>query len=82
MLAGMSKVIVTPAFIDLEHPAILRAMLDHILEHAHVVGRDRRGREIMRFEFAAEPWMVDKLASSGAAQAELEDGDDDMDEVE
>jgi hypothetical protein len=34
----MGKVILTPAFIDLERPAILRAMLEPTLEHVDVVG--------------------------------------------
>jgi hypothetical protein len=32
------------------------------------VGEDYRGRAIMRFEFAAEPWMIDKLAALGSVE--------------
>jgi hypothetical protein len=57
-------------------PAILRAMREHILEHADIVGHDAPGREIMRFEFPVEPWMMDKLAALGAGREELEPEED------
>ncbi len=66
----------TAEFIDFEHPAIAGAILAHIVEHADVVGTDRRGRTVMRFEFAAPPWLIDKLAAFGARQADLEPDDD------
>ena len=75
MLAGMAAVIVTPEFIDLDAPAISRALLRHIVLHADRIGVDAQGHEILRFEFAAAPWLVDKLASLGAAAEDLEDDD-------
>ena len=51
----MSKVIVTPEFVNLEHPAVTRALLRHIVDNADIVGEDWRGRTVMRFEVAAEP---------------------------
>jgi hypothetical protein len=82
MLAGMGKVIVTPVFVDLEHPAIARAIVEHILEHADLVGHDARGRPVMRFEFPVEDWMIDKLAVFGAAGSDLEPDPVDDDELE
>ncbi len=64
---------VTPEFIDIDHPLIARALLRHIVENADIVGEDRKGRPIMRFEFAAEPWMIDRLAALGSNEADLED---------
>jgi hypothetical protein len=63
----MAKVICDPAFLDLEHPAVLRAMIHHILGHAHIEGIDPGGRPIMTFSFPLEPWMLDKLTALGAA---------------
>lgn len=68
-----TRLIVTPEFVDFDHPLIAQALLRHIVEHADVLGEDARGRAIMRFEFAAPPWMVDKLAAMGAREADLED---------
>lgn len=75
MMLDMSVVSITPQFVDLEAPAVTRALLRHIISHADIVGRDWRGRPVMRFEFAAEPWMLDKLASYGAKDEDLEDDD-------
>ena len=75
MLAGMAAVIVTPEFIDLDAPAISRALLRHIVHHADRIGIDTRGREVLRFEFAAPPWLLDKLACLGAAAEDLEEDD-------
>ena len=33
------------------------------------------GPAIMRFEFAAEPWLLDKLAVVGSAEEDVEDDD-------
>jgi hypothetical protein len=78
----MSKLVVTPVFVDLDHPAITRAIVEHILENAHIVGQDELGREVMRFEFPVEPWMIDKLAVFGASEADLEPEPLDDDERE
>ncbi len=75
MLERMGHVIFSPAFIDLEHPAILRALFRHILDHADVAGVDVRGRPVLRFEVVCEPWLLDKLAAFGAAEEDLEDDD-------
>ena len=63
---------VTAEFIDVDHPLIARALLRHIVEHADIVGEDHKGRAVTRFEFAAEPWPIDKLAVV-AADAEMEE---------
>ena len=70
-----ARILVTPEFIDIEHPLIARAPLRHIVEHADIVGQDHKGRAIMRLEFAAEPWLLDKLAVMGARDEDLEDDD-------
>lgn len=70
-----SRIIVTPQSIDIDHPLIARALLRHIVEHADIVGEDRKGRPIMRFEFAAEPWMIDRLAALGSSGEDMEDDD-------
>jgi hypothetical protein len=69
----MAMIRTTPQFIELDHPLVARALLRHIVEHADVVGDHYRGRPIMRFEFAADPWMVDKLVAMGAGEENLED---------
>lgn len=66
---------VTPAFINIEHPVILRELLCHMLDHADIVGEDRRGRPVLRIQLALEPWLLDKLAAIGAREAELEDNE-------
>jgi hypothetical protein len=70
-----ARIIVTPEFVDLDHPLIARALLRHIVEHADIVSQDHKGRAVMRFEFAAEPWMIDKLAALGTKEEYLEDDD-------
>jgi hypothetical protein len=45
----------------------------HIVDGADIVGTDVRGRPVMRFEFAAEPWLLDKLAALRAAEENRED---------
>jgi hypothetical protein len=82
----MGKDIVAPVFIDFEHPAVMHAMILHILEHADIQGTDQRGRPVMHFEFPVEDWMIDKLALFGVRDEDLEpeaveDGDEDVDEV-
>jgi hypothetical protein len=71
----MAAIIVTPEFIDIENPLVARALLGHIVEHANIVGEDLHGRPVMRFEFTAEAWLLDKLAAVGARQADLEPED-------
>ncbi len=68
----MSNVFVTPNFLNLESPLITRAILKHIIAHADIVGEDAGGRPVLRFEFACEPWLIDKLASYGAAEEDAE----------
>jgi hypothetical protein len=78
----MAAVIVTPEFVDIENPVIARALLGHIVEHADIVGEDMRGRSVLRFEFAAEPWLLDKLAALGAREADFEsDADFEVDDA-
>ena len=69
----MAKVITTPEFVDIDHPLVARALLRHIVDDADIVGTDARGRPVMRFEFAAEPWLLDKLAAMGAGEEDLEE---------
>jgi hypothetical protein len=71
----MAAVIITPQYVDIEAPAITRALLRHIVRHGDVVGTDRRGLTVLRFELAAEPWLLDKLAALGADEEDREDGD-------
>lgn len=68
----MSKVMITPEFIDLESPPVMRALLHHLFEHADIVGDDPRGRPVLRFEFACPSWLLDKLASFNASREDLE----------
>jgi hypothetical protein len=68
----MSTVIVTPEFLNLEAPCLAVAILEHIIANADVVGEDRQGRPVMRFEFVCEPWLMDKLAAYGAINEDLE----------
>lgn len=68
----MKKVVVTPEFVNIQAPAVMQAMIEHFLEHAHVVGSDASGRPILRFEFACAPWLMDKLAAFGAGFEDLE----------
>jgi hypothetical protein len=70
---GMGTIRTSPQLVDLEHPEVARALLRHIVDGADIVGQDPRGRPIMRFEFAAEPWLVDKLAALGAAEEDREE---------
>jgi hypothetical protein len=76
----MAAVIITPQYVDIEAPAITRALLRHIVRHGDVVGMDRRGRTVLRFELAAEPWLLDKLATLGAEEEDREDADPAEDE--
>ncbi len=71
----MVAVIATPEFVDLEAPAVARAILRHIVEHADAIGQDERGRTILRFDLGAPPWLLDKLASLGAQDEDREDDD-------
>lgn len=68
----MSNVIVTPEFINFEAPRLARAVLEHIIAQADVVGEDPAGHPIMRFEFVCPPWLMDKLAAYGAAGEDIE----------
>jgi hypothetical protein len=82
MLAGMGELLTHPAFLDLENPAVARALVQHILDHGHIVGLDHRSREVMRFEFPLLPGMLENLATFGAASADLEPEPLDDDERE
>lgn len=68
----MSNVIVTPEFLNLESPHLARSILEHIVAHADIVGVDKGGRPVMRFEFTCDPWLMDKLSSYGASGEDLE----------
>ena len=61
----MSNVVVTPEFLNLESPRLARAILEHVIAHADIVGEDPAGRPIIRFEFVCPPWLMDKLAAYG-----------------
>lgn len=54
---------------------MLRALLRHIVEHADCEGFDAFGRPVLRFEFACEHWLLDKLAALGAGDEDLEEDD-------
>ena len=69
----MADLVIPPEFLDLEHPTVLRSLLRHIVEHADCDGVDAFGRPVLRFEFACEPWLLDKLATLGAGEEDLED---------
>jgi hypothetical protein len=73
--ARMSRAIVTPEFIDLEAPSIMRALLGHILDHADIAGEDAKGRPILRLELPCEPWLIDKLAAFGVRHEDREEDD-------
>jgi hypothetical protein len=68
----MSNVVVTPEFLNLEAPRLARAILEHVIAHADIVGEDPAGSPIMRFEFVCPPWLMDKLAAYGAAGEDIE----------
>ena len=68
----MSKVLITPEFINLESPPVMRALLHHLFDHAHIVDHDVSGKPILRFEFACVPWLMDKLAAFGASDDDHE----------
>jgi len=68
----MSKIIVTPECLNLESPILSRAILEHIIANADMVGEDHAGRPVMRFEFACDPWLMDKLATYGTASEDRE----------
>ena len=68
----MSNVIVTAEFLNLEAPHLAKAVLEHIIANADIVGEDDSGRPIMRFEFVCPPWLMDKLAAYGVAREHLE----------
>lgn len=71
----MAAVIVTPEFIDIDHPLIARAMLHHIISHGDVMSRDASGRTVLHFELAAPDWLLDKLAALGGGDEDREDHD-------
>lgn len=62
----MSKVLITPEFINLESPLVMRTLLHHIFDCADIVGHDQSGRPVLQFEFACDSWLLDKLAAFGA----------------
>lgn len=68
----MRNVIVTPEFLNLEAPRLARAVLEHIIAQADIVGEDPAGHPVMRFEFVCPPWLMDKLAAYGAAGEDIE----------
>jgi hypothetical protein len=60
-------------FADLDQPKVGATYLHYIVERADIVCRHSPGRQIMRFEFAAEPWLLEKRAAVGATGEGLED---------
>lgn len=68
----MSKVLITPEFINLESPPVMRALLHQISDRADIVGHDLSGKPVLRFEFVCDPWLLDKLAAFGASDDDLE----------
>lgn len=71
----MAELVIPPQFLDLEQPTVLRVLIRHIVEHADCDGIDALGRPILRFEFACEQWLLDKLAALGAGDEDLEEDD-------
>lgn len=49
------------------------SLLHHIVEHDDIARGDRMERPIMRFEFVAEPSMLDRIAALGSKEADLDD---------
>jgi len=68
----MSKVLITPEFINLESPPVMRALLQHIFDRADIVGHDPSGHPVLRLEFGCDPWLMDKLAAFGTRDDDLE----------
>lgn len=68
----MSEIIVTPEFINLESPPVMRALLRHIVEHADIIGEDIAGLPVLRLEFSCAPWLIDKLAAFDASREDHE----------
>ena len=52
-----------------------RALLNHLLEHGDIVGRDTAGRTII--QLAVDDWALERLLIFDADAADLEDGGDD-----
>ena len=50
-----------------------RALLHHLLEHGHVVGRDIPGRTII--QLVVDDWTLERLMTFDAEAADLEDAD-------
>ncbi len=64
--------------LNLEHPAILRALLAQVVRSGDVLGPAGPGRTILAV--TVDDWVIDQLATFGAADEDLEpeeDGDDD-----
>jgi hypothetical protein len=66
----MSKVVITPEFIDREAPPVMPALLHPIMKHADIVERDHHGRPVPRFAYP--PRLSDKLPSFNASHKNLE----------
>ena len=64
----------TIAFPVPQHEQTASSMLEMLLEHGHIDEHDV-------FSVHLEPWQIDLLSSYGAADADLEDSDDDDDEA-
>lgn len=78
----MAEVRFVPVFVDFEYPAVMRAMILHILEHAHIEECDEFGRPIMTFSFPVEDLMIDRLAAFGSRFEDLEPEPLEADEVD
>ncbi len=71
--------------LNLEHPAVLRAVLAQVVRTGDVLGPAGPGRTLLAV--AVDDWVIDELAALGAAAEDLEpeldgeDGDDDDEEA-
>ena len=60
--------------VPLPPSAEARALLNHLLEHGDIVGRDTVGRTII--QVAVDDWALERLMTFDADAAELEDQGD------
>ena len=67
-MRGMSNVIITPEFLNLESPYLAKAILEHTIATAKTFSEDMQGhRPVMRFEIVCYPWMMKRLAACRTA---------------
>ena len=60
--------------LPLDPSAQARALLHHLLETGHIIGRDGAGRTVI--QFAANDRLLDQLMTFDASAEDLEDGGD------